>query len=879
MFGGASRARVRMGAFVLVLMAPLLGGLFGAPAVAAVSRPSGLASQSSVTAVVMSWKPVTGATSYHVQLATSDTFDSPVLDVYTTNTRATPTRAVPFGKLYWRVSATKGGGWSRWAQTSFSRSQRSGPILLEPDNLAEFQQSVQPPVLRWAPVPGAVGYSVEIDRGLDADWVDTKIYTTETTSLVPTETQEPGGYSWRVRADFGDGISSLPSAAGTYSIKAMPAVQLDTTAATMEDVVLQWDPVPGAVDYELRVSTDNDFNVITDHQYVSGTRYSPPTTYDNASYWWQVRARDVFGQTEEWTSPDTQTGQFQRTWPDKPSLVYPADASSPTGDLYFQWTPVQHAASYVLDVGGEPGFSKPCTTNPAYCASDTFESCTTTQTTYTGWYRQLPYRYEPCMPIRSGTFYWRVRAIDHNGQPLAASVNGRFSDVSSFSWTLPTVTGPMSGPVTGQRVALEGNDTGGCTASLGVAAGVCTWVTSTPMLDWDPVPGAASYIVYLSHDRNFTNMVTGYGDIGDPRTWVRTNNTRYVATDALPDTQAGEAYYWFIRPCDSAGICGLTPQEATNAFQKKSAPVNLLSPMDNPPDTIPDQITFDWTDYLATNQGTTDPASGGSPTQAARSYRIQVSQSQSFAATTTNKVYEKVVDQTTFTAFENAYPEGRLWWRVQAIDGSGNGLTWSTPRSFVKASPSPDMVSPTDGATVNGVQPFRWRPLPYAKYYDLEVYRNNDTTASPANLALRVTNIRQAAYTAGKPLQALGQDFVWRIRRIDHDGHAGPWSNETDPQQRWHHFRVTASLPKLLSPGSTVSRTRSLFSWTATPDAASYRWELRRGSTVEQYATTAQTSYAPTRPLSKGKYTWRVTSYDSDGHVLRSTAWRTVTAK
>jgi len=878
MFGGAGRARVRMGAFVLVLMAPLLGGLFGAPAVAAVSRPSGLANQSSVTAVVLSWKPVTGATSYHVQLATSDTFDSPVLDVYTTNTRATPIKVVPFGTLYWRVSATKGGGWSRWAQASFTRSQRSGPELLEPVDGTQFRQSEKPPVLRWAPTPGAESYTVEIDRGPVADWVDTKTYTTETTSLVPTETQEPADYVWRVRANLGDGISSAPSSPGAYSILAMPAVQLDATTPTMEDVVLQWDPVPGAVDYELRVSTDNDFNVITDHEYVTGTRYSPPTTYDNASYWWQVRARDVFGQTEEWTSPDTQTHEFQRTWPDRPQLVYPATGSTPTGDLDLQWTPVQHAAYYVLDFGTDPGFSTLCTRNPANCAGNTFASCKTTQTTYTGWYRQIPLRTENCMPLGSGTYYWRVRAIDHNGQPTLASVNGRFSEVGSFTWTAPDTTGTLSGPVTGQRLTLEGDGTSPCAASLAAAGAVCTGVTSTPMLDWDPVPGASSYIVYLAHDRNFTNMVTGYGDMGDPRTWVRTTNTRYDATDALPDTQAGEAYYWFIRPCDSTGNCGLTPAEASNAFQKKSAPVELLAPVDdsfpvpNQVPSIPDQITFDWTDYLTTNQDTTDPATREHPTQAARSYRIQVSQSESFAASTTNKVYEKVVDQPTFTAFENAYPEGRLWWRVQAIDGSGNGLTWSTPRSFTKSSPTPDVVSPADGETVNGVQPFRWHPLPYAKYYDLEVYRNADTTASSANLALRVTNIRQAAYTAPKPLQALGQDFVWRIRRTDHDGHSGAWST-------WHRFRVTAALPTLLTPGSTVSRSRAVFSWGATPDAASYRWELRRGSTLEQYATTTQTSYAPVRTMTTGKHSWRVISYDSDNHVLRATSWRTVTVK
>lgn len=865
-----ARARVRVATFILVLLAPLVAGLVGAPAVAAVARPSGLDSQSGATATVLSWKPVRGATLYQVQVAMSSSFNDPILDVTTVNTHATPTVAVPPGKVYWRVSATKGGGWSKWSTASFNRSQRSGPVLVEPDNNTEFRQSVKPPVLRWAPVPGAASYSVEIDGGLDPDWVDTKTYSTETTSLVPTETQEPADYSWRVRADFGNGISSKASDARTYTIKPMPDVQIDNTAPTMQDVVLQWDPVPGAVDYEVRVSTDNDFNVITDQKYVAGTRYSPPTTYDNATYWWQVRARDVFGQTEEWTGPGVQTGEFQRTWPDRPTLTYPADKSSPTGDLYYQWTPVPHAAHYVLDVGGEPGFSKPCLGSPVYCAADTFNSCTTTQTTYTGWYREMQYRIEKCMPVRSGTYYWRVRAIDHNGQPLLSSVNGRFSEVRSFSWTMPAApSGTLGGSVSGQKIALDGDEAGTCTASL-TSGGICTGVTSTPMLDWDPVPGAASYIVYVSHDRDFTNMVTGYGDMGDPRTWVRTTNTRYAATDALPDTQAGEAYYWFIRPCDSNRICGLTPDTATNAFQKKSAPVGLVSPTDKA--TIGDQITFDWTDYFDTNKATTDPATAGHPTQAARSYRIQVSQSQSFAATTTNKVYEKVVDQTTFTAYENAYPEGKLWWRVQAIDGSGNGLTWSEARSFTKASPTPAVVGPSDGETVNGVQPFRWQPLSYAKYYDLEAYRNADTAASPGNLALKVTNIRQAAYTASKPLQALGQDFVWRIRRTDHDGHAGAWS-------LWHRFRVAASPSRLLSPGSTVSRTRGVFSWRASAQAASYRWELRRGSYVEQYATTTATSYAPTRALSKGKYTWRVVSYDSEGHVLRATGWRKVTAK
>ncbi|WP_344152189.1 hypothetical protein [Nocardioides koreensis] len=839
-------------------MGPLVTGLVGTPAMAAVAKPSGLTSQSSVTAVVLSWKPVKGAISYHVQVASSSSYDSPVLDVLTTNTHATPTAVVPFGKVYWRVAATRGSGWSKWSSASFNRSQRSGPILTEPADGADLDQPEHPPVLRWDPVPGARSYVVEID-GEERDWVDTETYTTETTSLVPTETQQPGTYWWRVRAYFDSAINSLPSTERSYTIGALPRVGLKATEPTMEDVVLQWDPVPGAVDYEVRVSTDNGFNVITDHQYVSGTRYSPPTTYDNASYWWQVRARDVFGQTEEWPVYPDRTGVFQRSWPEKPSLVTPATGSTPPNtDLTFQWTPVPHAAWYLLDVGTDPGFS----------SGATFKTCKSTQTTYTpGWSKQGLYD-NRCMPTKAGTWYWRVRAMDSNTSAYT-TVNGRFSEVGSFSWTPPTLTSASPGEVTGERLVLEGNGVGPCTASLGVSGGVCSGVTSTPMLDWDPAPGATSYIVYLAHDRNFTNMVDGFGDVGNPDTMFHTTNTRFMPPSfALPDTQAGEAYYWFIRPCGTG--CGLTPEEASNAFQKKSAPVALVSPADNA--VLADQATFDWTDYLATNKVTTDPATGEHPTQAARSYRIQVSQNSSFVVTRTDKVYEAIVDQTTFTAYKNSYPEGVLYWRVQAIDGTGNPLTWSPVRQFTKSSPTPVVTSPTDGAVVNGVQPFRWHPLTYAHYYDLEVYRNSDTTASAGNLALKVTNIRQAAYTASKPLQALGKDFVWRVRRTDYDGHAGAWGP-------WQRFRVTSGRPKLLQPGSTVSRTRAIFSWRAAPQAAYYRWELRRGSTVEQYATTAQTSYAPVRPLTKGKYSWRVISFDSQNHVLRATGWRKVTAK
>ena len=653
-----------------------------------------------------------------------------------------------------------------------------------------------------------------------------------------------GTYWWRIRAVLGTGVNTKYSEEWTYTVGALRSVVLPETSQKMEEVVLEWDPVPGAVAYEIRVSTDNGFNVITDQRTVSGTRYSPEKTYDNASYWWQVRARNALGQAEEWPSYPDRTGVFQRNWPASPQLLVPAEASTPTGDFYFQWSPVRLATVYSLDVGTDPGFSN----------TKFFNTCTTTQTTFTTG------RGDSCTPKATGKYYWRVQAVDG-----PANVNGIFSAVGSFNYTAPPAPTSPTGTlpdVTGERLLLDGNGSSPCSKSL-TTGEVCEDVRSTPMFDWDPVPGAEYYRIYLSHDREFTNMVSGYGDSGSPNTLPYTFNTRWSPVKALPDTQAGEAYYWYIRPCKTDDTCGLTPLQASNAFEKKSIPVNLVSPSNGA--TVADQVTFDWSDYLETNQAATDPSTNEHPAQAARQYRIQVSDSVTF----TKLIDNETVDQTTYTAFERAYPEGTLYWRVQAIDGSGNYLTWSNPWSFTKSSPTPTVISPTDGEAVSGVQAFRWESLDYAKYYDLEVYRNNDTTASSVNKALWATNVRQTAFTADKPLEALGQDFVWRIRRSDFSGNKSAWGP-------WHKFRVTAAAPRLVKPGSgaTINGKKALFTWASTPEATSFVWELRKGTTVTKRVSTASTNYAPTWVITKGKWKWRVTALDSRGKVLKSTAWR-----
>ena len=276
-----------------------------------------------------------GAAKYSVEVSENKSFTSLVFSTDTTNIRAVPYSQLPTGRLWWRVRAVNArGGSSRWATASFSRKAAAGPSLVSPASGATLTQPANPPLLRWNPVNGAESYEIEIDTA-EHDWVETETYSTSTTSLVVPDPQQPGTYWWRVRAKLDGDILTRPSSTRSYVVGALPVVRQaslvddDPSDSHVEDVVFDWDPVPGAVSYDIRVSTDQDFNTIVDSRAVKGSRYSPTTTYDNTNYWWQVRSRDIFGQAEEWNTVPIRT--FQRAWLDTAQLEWPEDRATVAG--------------------------------------------------------------------------------------------------------------------------------------------------------------------------------------------------------------------------------------------------------------------------------------------------------------------------------------------------------------------------------------------------------------------------------------------------------------------------------------------------------------------------------------------------------------------
>ena len=425
----SNRSALRSATALVAAVALTFGGFaVTAPtASAAPKAPTGLTPTGPVGTATptFSWAGVSGATSYEVQADNSVDFGSPEFSLSTVNTKAVPTGYLPDGDIVWRVRGVDANGAKGpWSTTSVQISSVAPPTPLSPADGDQLSQPDEPPLLTWGAVPGATAYDVEIDR--DGNWIGQTSATTEGTSYLVGAPQEIGTWSWRVRAQRGKGRVTQWSNPMTYEIMPLGTVQADpsmNTGLPITDVAIDWNPVPGAVKYQLQIDTDPDFNTPDEDRIVVSTRFSPPETYLNEQYYWRVRAIDGSGNRMDW--PITPF-QFQRNWPDTPTLQYPPDATQVGDPFYYQWTPVQWATNYRLEVGTDPSFTP-----------GTYETCITAATTYAP--REAT---DDCGAPISDARYWRVKAVDDS-----AGVQGIYSDI----WTInyqpgnPTQLSPING--------------------------------------------------------------------------------------------------------------------------------------------------------------------------------------------------------------------------------------------------------------------------------------------------------------------------------------------------------------------------------------------------------------------------------------------------
>lgn len=829
--------------------------------------------------VVLDWTPVPGAVSYDLQVSTEADFSqgSALTDDQTGifGTRYSPAITYDNKSYFWRVRAIDMSGqatpWTA-ARFSFTRNWPDRPTAVYPA-AAGAEEVPAPLYFQWSPIKHASEY--EFQLGTQANFT---VGTFESCRVAGT-TFTPGMFAvnttgilapprnnedcipqageinyWRVRGldrpftKSGDipGVQGLFSETQAFTYAPESVTNMSPRNGAVVDVpTLTWDTEVGAEAYEVRILKANGTQVIKTE--TSATSYTLSGTNrlvpGDGPFTWQITALGA-----DRSRSVTYSNTFNVSGNDPDSAEAPLTPLTPTSTTTgimtapsLTWSPVPGASHYKVSIGNATDGTQFWF---GHGNDDLFE-------------QSVPY---PAMTDTSkrlllpGSYDWRVTAYDSDNVPIGLpGPEGRF--------TVEEIRSATGHALAQGGQQLDANYTGSknpCTPTTGVCS-----VPSTPVLSWTPDPRASHYMVYVASDPSFTNLL-------EPSNTVpATRNTMYApALDnrahTYPDSQAGQSYYWHIRPCRTALNCGPDPVSQTDVaegtFKKRSPQVQGLTNT-SPAGT---ELTFSWTDYWSTNQEQPWAQTGEIPNQSGKQYRIEVDDDASFAGTLVDTA---LVDQTTYTAIDTLYPEGTLYWRVQAVDSDDNGLAWSDVQTFAKQSPQVTLGSPTGNAQVAGTAPFRWTPQAFAKSYDIEVYANDDTTFSSANKVsfASANNLRNAAFVPTQTLPVSDQYYLWRVRRTDADGNKGPWSVAG-------RFRVTAGAMNLLSPapGGSTSPNGAVLQWNRVVGAATYSVALTSPSSSTQTFTTAASAYAPLTNLVSGTYQWTITARDASGNAIGS---------
>ncbi|HIQ04152.1 MAG TPA: hypothetical protein EYH31_00480 [Anaerolineae bacterium] len=398
------------------------------------------------------WTAVEGARSYVLEISTTPDFGTST-SYQTSNTSFTPQQSLANDQdYYWRVkaldNALHSGAYSEVRR--FEIRWDAAPRLLAPVN---NRVSVPDPFFAWTPVAGAKEYQLQVDESAGfAAPLKVDIKTAATTyqhSGWGTVTPE-GHYFWRVRAvnnqkqytpwsevrsfdfalRFGPNLI-YPPPYYVPDATSMPSHDDPTVGAplflwnTVHDASGET-PYPAATHYELLVDDDPTFSS-PNFQVTTAANGAAPTvaqpfadTATDGLYYWRVRAYNGtvrLGTDAVWLARiDTSLEDVPAT--DEITLIYPADGHEVVVDApVLGWQPVRGAARYQVQIARDAAF-------------------TTVVEEAEALYRNYVPGQNSTQRLPSGTYYWRVRALDAAEAPL-----GNWSEVRHFNLSHRLLTG------------------------------------------------------------------------------------------------------------------------------------------------------------------------------------------------------------------------------------------------------------------------------------------------------------------------------------------------------------------------------------------------------------------------------------------------------
>ncbi len=281
------------------------GAIFTTLSSACSTPPSGLSTTNITdTSAMFNWSVVPGAVSYSVQIRLPyGTWNfipgSPFM-----NTSATVNGLSPGTTYQWRIRANCSYGDHSYWTLGMSFTTNGTSTCNAPDTLTTYNISQTTATWDWAPVSGAVSYSVQW-RFAGGIWYNLAGGPWTNTLLNIAGLQPNTDYEWRVRSNCSNGMTSDWSANASFTTLGfscdMPT-GLFTTNITESSATFNWSASPGAVSYSVqtRVPYGTWYYIAGSpfiNTYASVDGLNPNTTYE-----WRVRSNCSNGDHSYWTS-------------------------------------------------------------------------------------------------------------------------------------------------------------------------------------------------------------------------------------------------------------------------------------------------------------------------------------------------------------------------------------------------------------------------------------------------------------------------------------------------------------------------------------------------------------------------------------------------
>lgn len=277
--------------------------------------------------------------------------------------------------------------------------------------------------------------------------------------------------------------------------------------------ILEWNTASRADQYQVQVSTSSEFSSLVIDQTHSGTSFKVSNALDYVTqYHWRVRASNAAGNSN-WS----QVWDFTTTIA-TPELTSPGDGQDALPRRpQFQWSAVQHADTYRIQISKDPGFGN--TVVDTAVNSNTFQ----------------PVSFLDYLT----TYHWRVKARNK-----ATGIQSNWTPTRSFE----TVIEPPEQVTTVAPV------------DMAIQQSV------NPSLLWNSSPRAAEYTLQVATSKDFEQMQ--YSGV--------TTDTAYTVTEAL---DYATRYYWRIQASNEGGTGGWSePKVLTTIVDKTAITMNYPNP-------------------------------------------------------------------------------------------------------------------------------------------------------------------------------------------------------------------------------------------------------------------------------------------------------------